>query len=88
MMRTFSGFTAIALFILFMVPQFAAAQDANEGLGIGLMVGEPTGFSLKYWTSESNALDGGLAWSLGPNDGLYVHGDYLWHNYSVFSEVE
>src|SRR5690625_2305144 len=41
------------------------AQQAGDGVGIGFMVGEPTGLSLKSWTGGNNAFDMGLAWSLG-----------------------
>lgn len=64
------------------------AQDQDKDLGIGFMVGEPTGLSLKSWTGGNNAFDLGLAWSLGRYDAVNIHGDYLWHNYNVFQEVE
>lgn len=64
------------------------AQDQDKDLGIGFMIGEPTGLSLKSWTGGNNAFDLGLAWSLGRYDAVNIHGDYLWHNYNTFNEVD
>ena len=56
------------------------AQDTNGGkTGLGVMIGEPTGITLKSWTNEKNAFDVGLAWSLSGTDDIYVHADYQWH---------
>lgn len=66
----------------------AQAQDSDKEIGVGFIVGEPTGLSLKSWTGNDNAVDVGLAWSLGRYDAINIHADYLWHNYEVFSEVD
>lgn len=60
------------------------AQDRKSNVGLGVMIGEPTGFTLKSWVSPKSAFDVGLAWSFNNDDNLYVHADYLWHNYNVF----
>ena len=52
----------------------------NSGLGAGIIVGEPTGISLKFWTGESSAFDGAIAWSFGKEDALHLHADMLFHN--------
>ncbi|MDX1673104.1 MAG: hypothetical protein R3211_12240 [Balneolaceae bacterium] len=68
----------------------AVAQDNvfDRKFGFGLMVGEPTGLSVKLWDNNRNAFDGGLAWTFAGDDALSVHADYLWHNYTLFDEVE
>ncbi|MCW9708749.1 hypothetical protein J6I44_17955 [Aliifodinibius sp. 1BSP15-2V2] len=63
------------------------AQQADKDIGIGVMVGEPTGLSLKSWLGGNNAFDVGLAWSLN-RDAVHVHADYLWHNFNLFDEVD
>lgn len=55
----------------------------SGGFGAGVMIGEPTGISLKHWLSRTNALAGGLAWSLGKHDAFHLHGDYLWHDWDL-----
>ncbi len=60
---------------------FAGAQE--RGFGLGIILGEPTGISLKGWQGRSTAIDGALAWSLAGNDFFQIHGDYLKHNFSL-----
>ena len=56
----------------------AGAQ--STGFGLGLMLGEPTGISMKKWTGPTTAIDGGRAWSLWNGSYFHVHADYLFHN--------
>jgi len=77
-MRRFAK--ALALTVL-LVP---GAVWAQQGTGLGIIVGEPTGLSLKTWVGGNSALDAGLAWSFVDNGAMHVHGDYLLHNFSVF----
>jgi hypothetical protein len=52
--------------------------DARQGrFGLGLVLGDPTGFVAKYWLSSSTAVDAGLAFSFGGF--LLVYADYLVH---------
>lgn len=60
-------------------------QARKNGLGLGVIAGEPTGISFKYWNSYSTAIDGAVAWSIEGNDKVHLHADYLFHDYSVVS---
>lgn len=51
----------------------------SQGGGVGIILGEPTGFSAKIWTSPTNAVDAGLAWAFTRRGYLHIHADYLWH---------
>jgi hypothetical protein len=55
----------------------------ETGLGIGMIIGEPTGLSAKMWMNEKNALDAGIAWSFAGTGYLRVHSDILWHSYPL-----
>ncbi|MDE3058704.1 MAG: hypothetical protein KGJ59_12185 [Bacteroidota bacterium] len=59
----------------------AAAQD--NGFGAGVMVGAPTGISMKLWQSRTTALDGAIAWSFGKASELQFNVDYVIHNFGV-----
>ena len=48
-------------------------------LGIGVMLGDPTGLSAKVWTTRDTGMDLGVAWSFIDEAALHVHGDYLIH---------
>jgi hypothetical protein len=59
----------------------AAAQD--RGLGLGLILGEPTGVSLKSWTGRRTAIDAAAAWSFDRDGSLHFHADYLIHDFNL-----
>jgi len=67
---------ALIVLIAFLVPQDALAQ---RDFGLGVIIGEPTGLSAKWWVSPGNAFDAGAAWSFADNPSLQLHGDYLYH---------
>ncbi len=57
---------------------------AAPKLGIGIMLGQPTGLSAKLWLDQTSAIDAAAAWSFLPSGSVYVHGDYLYHIYHLF----
>ena len=84
--------------ILLVTVQTTMAQERKFGLGI--IIGEPSGLSAKLWTSNVNAFDFGLGWSIGGDrisryDGSYnggsrvhMHMDYLWHSFDAINSEE
>jgi len=63
------------------VPPSAAQTETttqNKKFGAGLMLGEPTGASLKYWLSDESAIDGLVGFSFDDTD-FSIHADYLYH---------
>lgn len=52
----------------------------RQGVGLGVIVGEPTGLSLKSWFSSSTALDLAAAWSFGDYEAFQFHLDYVFHH--------
>lgn len=60
----------------------AATQGASrtitaQNFGAGVIFGEPTGLTGKYWLDRENAVDMGLAYSFG--DYFILYSDYLKH---------
>jgi hypothetical protein len=55
----------------------------HGGFGLGIMAGEPTGLSFKYWLSNSSAIDAGTAWSFTDYPSFHLHADYLWHKFDL-----
>jgi len=80
-----SVLTIIIGMLLHLNPDSAKAQtneDLAEKFGLGIMLGEPTGVSVKYWNNERSAFDVGAAWSLaGRNEALHMHADFLLHSW-------
>ena len=72
------------LLVLLFAGLLATDARAQNDLGVGVIVGEPTGLSVKKWISGQHAIDGGLAWSFSHEDRIQVHGDYLYHRVHSF----
>jgi hypothetical protein len=49
-------------------------------LGVGIVLGEPTGISFKQWVTYRTAFDAAAAWSFGEESAFHVHMDYLIHH--------
>jgi hypothetical protein len=56
--------------------------------GAGLILGEPTGASLKYWLNDTLAVDGAIGWSFHRETDLHLHSDVLWHKFDLISVPE
>jgi hypothetical protein len=53
------------------------ASDSRGTLGVGLELGDPSGLTIKYWTSHRTAFDGYIGGSYFGSPRIGV--DYLWH---------
>ena len=60
----------------------------EKGLGAGIVLGEPTGITVKSWLNTVNAWDAGLAWSFVRETNVDLHADYLWHDFSFIHASE
>ncbi|MFN1834827.1 hypothetical protein AB2B38_006150 [Balneola sp. MJW-20] len=77
----------IVLLFLTSESAFAQANGIGGNLGAGIMLGEPSGITLKKWNNQRSAFDVGVAWSFsGNNDALLLQGDYLIHNW--FNDID
>jgi len=77
-------FTFLAIFFITTTISYAE----GKGFGLGIIVGEPTGISMKGWLSSKTAIDAGLAWSFANETALHIHADYLLHSFNVFETSE
>lgn len=71
-------------FILFNISSFSQSR----GFGLGIILGEPTGISAKYWTASATALDFGLGYSFENHSRMHLHADYLFHVNNIFNATE
>lgn len=70
--------------VLFSIPSFSQ----SKGFGLGIILGEPTGISAKYWTASTTAFDFGLGYSFEKNSRMHLHADYLFHVNNLFQTNE
>ena len=64
----------------------AAAQDYKGHYGIGLALGEPSGFSIKKFNNNNEAFQYTLGYSaVKGQEGINIGADYLLHNYEIIT---
>lgn len=69
------------IFVIIISASFIQSQ--NKEFGLGIIVGEPTGVSFKYWTGGNTAFDGAVAWSFIDGGALHIHADYILHSFNL-----
>jgi hypothetical protein len=62
----------------------AGAVAQPRGFGLGIIAGEPTGISAKFWTGAKTGIDMAAAWSVEHDNLFNFHVDYLLHDYGIF----
>ena len=72
---------ALLLTFIFITPSSFALEGQY---GAGIMIGEPTGFTGKYWLDDKYAVDAGLAYSFAGENAIHIHSDYLVHLFNTF----
>ena len=73
-------------FVLFFAVNLYSQGPGGKSFGFGLILGEPVGATIKYWTDKDNAFVG----DIGGNSyygSLRVSGDYLWHFNAFNSQI-
>ncbi len=66
----------------------SAEAGSKDGLGVGVILGEPTGLSVKKWTDDTHAIDAALAFSLTDGNPFQFHADYLIHDNNALAVPE
>jgi hypothetical protein len=76
-----------ALLVIAFLGAFAAtAQDFKGHYGIGLALGEPSGFSIKKFINHSEAFQYTLGYStVKGQEGINIGADFLLHNYDFIT---
>ena len=74
------------VFVLLIFSGLSVAQ--SSGFGLGILLGQPTGISAKYWVSGSTAFDFGLGYSFEKRSRMQLHADYLFHVKNIFETTE
>ena len=62
----------------------ATMAGYNQKFGFGVILGEPTGLTGKYFSNPESAVDMGLAYSF--SDYLLMYADKLWHFPETFNQ--
>ena len=76
----------VLVFLALALPGLLSAQQ--DDFGVGIVLGEPTGLSLKKWLGGRSAVDAALAWSFTDGGAFHVHVDYLRHDFTLIQVRE
>ncbi len=79
---------AAPILVVWMITGSVLGNAQDRSFGLGIILGEPTGVSAKYWVSSRNAVDAGAAWAFSKNGFVDIHSDYLWHFPDVIQSKE
>jgi hypothetical protein len=72
---------------VFIISNLSFAQQ--KGFGLGVVLGEPTGISAKYWLTSGTALDFGLGYSFTSSNSLFdFYADYVFHSSDMINSTE
>jgi len=78
----------IFMFVCFL-PAGSFAQESNRpfgqkyALGVGVMVGEPTGITAKYNLDATKSIVGGFGWTSTDDNDFHIYGDVIHHMYDL-----
>ena len=77
----------IAVLSCLFITNINFAQQKDFGLGV--VLGEPTGISAKFWLTPGTALDFGLGYSFTSSNSLFdFYVDYVFHNSDMIHSEE
>lgn len=74
------------ILVLSMVLLTTSAFSQKGDFGMGLILGNPTSFSVKLWTGNLTALDASLGYRYGRANHLYLNTDFLFHLWAFQKE--
>jgi len=76
----------LRIIIVFIGISLTCSTSALAGsFDAGIIVGDPTGLSIKGWLNDTQAFDVAASWSSGRRDKRYIHADYLRHDYTLIN---
>ena len=78
------GFLLLCASICCSWPRSARAEGGDFGLG--LILGSPTGLSLKFYLGQDTAIDGAVGAAFAGGSGIHAHADLLWHPWVLARE--
>jgi hypothetical protein len=73
------------LLIGFVLLSVSSGFSQYQGIGLGIILGEPTGITAKHWLDRTTAIDAAVAWSFVDGGAFHIHADYLLHNFNLIS---
>ena len=67
----------VIVLVIFIATNALALE--RKKFGVGVIVGEPTGITIKYMLDDKSAIDAAIGWETSGDNEFHIHGDYLYH---------
>jgi hypothetical protein len=85
-MKDRSGYMNVKIVVVVLIVLISAKAMAAEdnNLGLGVVLGEPTGITAKYLLSDDSAIDAGAGWETSGDDRIHIYADYLLYINDLF----
>ena len=80
--KTMKRYTTFALIIILALSTYAYGQPSKK-FGAGLVFGEPTGISARYWLKENRSLNSYLSWNNEPASNFRLQGSYVFYHFDL-----
>ena len=71
----------VIVLIIFIATNALALE--RKKFGVGVILGEPTGITIKYMLDDKTAIDAGVGWETSGDNEFHIYGDYLYHMYDL-----
>ncbi|MEQ1665946.1 MAG: hypothetical protein ABL927_11275 [Bdellovibrionales bacterium] len=81
-LTSFMVFISAFLSVIIFTTVATAKTKHSSQIGLGIVVGDPTGISANYFLDNAHSIDAALAWS--DSFTFHLHGDYLLHKPRYF----
>lgn len=76
------------ILLLFALCLASNAWPQKDDFGLGLILGNPTAFSIKWWTGDRSAIDASLGYHYGNMNHLHLNTDLLLHLWAFEKEQD
>lgn len=77
-----------AILVLMILSLALKAFPQKGDFGMGIILGNPTAFSIKWWTGNKTAIDASLGYHYGNMNHLHLNSDLLFHIRTIEKEQE
>lgn len=78
----------ILLCLVSMIPLRTTAQNQDLDIGLGIILGSPSGLSAKLWTGEKTAVAAAAGYHFGMYNHISLSADFLAHLWTIPHEAD
>jgi len=73
----------LLVFFIFCAFSLGYAGTGRTSGGLGIILGNPTGISIKFLDNGATHFNAALSWSFDKDSYFHIHGDYIFRKYNL-----